>query len=137
MTQDPELQEAMKDTQKLAAMIAPDTNEVAGLKLRPFGPASLAQLMMTGNKLLQPTEDKSDIAFHVLAFLYVHVGDLKAVRRAVMDKDKFADAVWDFADTIKIKDMLEADKEIKTIIERGMVGLDYEVESGGNEQRPN
>jgi hypothetical protein len=136
MTQDPELNEALKDTQKLAAMIAPDGNEVAGLKLRPFGAASLAQLMMTGNKLVQQTEDQTDIAFHVLAFLYVHAGEPKAVRRAVMDKQKFADAVWEFADTIQIKDLLQAGAEIKSIIERGMVGLDYEVTSGSDE-RPN
>jgi hypothetical protein len=137
MTQDPELNEAMKDTQKLAAVVAPDANEVAGLTLRPFGAASLAQLLITGNKLVQQTEDQSDIAFHVLAFLYIHAAPVKTVRRVVMDKGAFADAVWEFADTLKIKDLVQAGAEIKTIVERGMVGLDYEVESGGNDQRPN
>jgi hypothetical protein len=105
--------------------------------LRPFGAASLAQLLITGNKLVQQTEDQSDIAFHVLAFLYIHAAPVKTVRRVVMDKGAFADAVWEFADTLKIKDLVQAGAEIKTIVERGMVGLDYEVESGGNDQRPN
>jgi hypothetical protein len=136
--EDTELKEALNgNTAKVAAIVAPEVNTIAGLTLRPFTAGTLAQLMMTGSKLVAPDGNQDDIAFHVLAFLYIHGGDVAKVRETVMDKAKFAPAVWAFADTVSIKDFIGAAEHIKAIIERGMVGMDYEVVSEGSNDRPN
>ena len=122
---------------KLAAMIAPDALDVASLKLRPFTAGTLAQLTMRGNKLLTGKVEDGDIAFQVLAFLYVHAGEVKEVRRSVMTDGTFTDCVWAFADTVTIKDFMGAADMIRSIIERGMAGLDYEVADNGTGESKN
>jgi hypothetical protein len=143
MNPDPELQAALQaappitaEPPKIAAFIEP-ASVVSGLALRPFTAGTLAQLMMVGNKLIEKTEDQSDIAFHVLGFLYVHAGPVAEVRRSVMERDKFVEAVWKFADTVTVKDFVSAADAIRAIIERGMVGMDYEVVASGEPQSPN
>jgi len=138
---DPELNEALNtstssDAAKVIAFVQPPST-VAGLALRPFTAGTLAQLMMTGNKLIEANNSGDDVAFHVLGFLFIHAGDIATVRVVVMDKAKFAAAVWEFADKLTVKDFVAAAEEIKGIINSGVAGLDYEVAKDGKNESPN
>jgi len=117
--------EITHEIDKLSAFIAP-APVVAGFTLRPFTAASLIIMRKTGNTLLSGSE--ANVEFDVAAFLYAHSGDTKQVRKTAQDAGAWQDAVLNFAETLSVQDFVKAAGEIKSIMERAMVGQDYEVE---------
>lgn len=122
--------EITNEIDKLSAFIEPAPT-VAGLTLRPFTAASLIILRKTGNALLNGSEE--NVEFDVAAFLYAHSGDTKQVRKTAQDAGAWQDAVINFAETLSIKDFVKAAGDIKGIMERAMVGQDYEVQQDNHD----
>ena len=109
--------------------------EVAGLKLRRLTPGSLILLRMTKNGLLDGGEDITDIEYQVLAFLYIHSGDITEVRKSAKNIEVFEDKVLQFADTLSIKDFVKAADQVKQIITESSIGADYTIQDTGDSKK--
>jgi hypothetical protein len=123
------------DTEKAAAFIEPEQIKVGGHVLRPFTAASLILLQQIESPLLDSkklAEGVPDIFFHIAAFIYLHAGDVREVRRAAMDKEAFRDAVLDFTGAMTMEQLSSASGSIQTILQRAVVGMDYQAEDGGS-----
>lgn len=123
------------ETEKAAAFIAPEQITVAGHDLRPFTAASLILLQQIESPLLDSkklADGVPDIFFHIAAFIYLHAGDVREVRRAVMDKEAFRDAVLDFTGEMSMEQLSQASAAIQGILQKAVVGMDYQAEDGGS-----
>lgn len=118
-----------------STFIAPEST-VAGLVLRPLTAGTLILLKQTKNPLLTGslTEDKE---FHVAAFIYIHSGDPRTVRKAAASDTTFREAVLEFADSLSVADFAKAAGQVKDICEKSVIGMNYEVEGGGGNDHPN
>lgn len=126
----------MTSPQETAFTDTPDT--IGNLTLRPLTAGTLILLKQTKNPLMAGGIGEEDREFHVAAFLYIHAGDPKAVRKAAANDAAFREAVLEFADGLTVADFAKAAMQIKDICERSMVGMNYEVEdTGGSDAHPN
>jgi hypothetical protein len=124
----------MNDELKLKEFVAPEAIMVGKHALRPFTATSLILLQEIGSPLLDQAKMAAgvpDIFFQIAAFIYLHAGDPKDVRRAVKDKEGFRDAVLDFTSDMDMVALAKAATSVQEILQRAVVGMDYQPEAGG------
>lgn len=108
-------EEILNQSQKRSDAFIQKENSLKGIKLRPFTAGSLLICKKIGNKLI--TGGESDNAeFDILSFIYIHAAPNIEVRANSYNKEKFWNAVLEWADKLKITDLEEAGKLIEAII---------------------
>lgn len=121
---------------KVQSLVAPPT-VIGDYTLRPFTAGSLIMLQMVKNPLVDQTVSTDDLFFHIASFIYIHTEDRTIVQKAVINLDTFREKVIDFADGLKVTDIIAAANQIREIIERAATALNYEVEGNEKEADPN
>jgi len=124
----------MNDQEKLKAFIETEGPQIAGLQLRKFDANALIYLQAVESPLLdQEKMEKGlhDIIFQIAAFLYIMGAPEQEVRRAVLNREGFRDAVLDFTKGMSVAQLSAASRGIQEILKGAVIGMDYQAEDGG------
>lgn len=106
-----------------------DEISIGNLNLRPFTAGSLLICKRVGNKLIVGGQSE-DPEFDVLSFIYIHSAPKNEVKQNAFNKEKFWNAVIEWADKLKISEIQEAGKVIENIINKSGVGMVVPVDDG-------
>lgn len=132
-------EEILNQSQERNDSFIGDEPSIGQLKLRPFTAGSLLICRRVGNKLITGGQTE-DAEFDVLSFIYIHSAPKNEVKQNAYNKEKFWNAVIDWADKLKISDIQEAGKVIENIINQSGLGIVVPVDDGkssGGKDSPN
>lgn len=121
------------EEQKISAFTEPESPlTIGGHKLKPFTAQSVLLLQQVRSGFLYGLpEDPFEIIVHVAAFIFIHVKPFSELKTIVRNADAFRDAVTDFMGPIPANDLINSVELIKDIMDKGMIGNDYQVEESG------
>lgn len=120
---------------RLDSFIAPHP-KIGDLKLRSFTAGSLLILKKVGNKLVLGGASE-DPEFDILSFIYIHTAPIQEVRYKSFDKQRFWEAVLEWADKIKVQELEQAGKVIEQIIVSSGLAIASPLEGKGGGESPN
>ena len=107
------------------------TPMVGGFKLKPFTAQSLLLLQQTKNGFLgELKQDDPELFFHITAFIYIHVKPFSEIKMVSGNPEEFKNKVIEFSENLSVTDLMKSADTIKTIIEKAVVGNDYQIETG-------
>ncbi|NBT67692.1 MAG: hypothetical protein EBT78_08030 [Betaproteobacteria bacterium] len=133
MTDDEAIQSSTKRTD---SFIKSDF-KIGELKLRPFTAGSLLILKKVGNHLIMGGQT-DNAEFDILSFIYIHTAPLAEVRYKSFDKQRFWEAVLEWADKVKVQELEQAGKIIEEIIVSSGLAIASPIEGkGGGDASPN
>lgn len=124
-------EEAMQSSTKRTDSFIKSDFKIGELKLRPFTAGSLLILKKVGNHLIMGGQT-DNAEFDILSFIYIHTAPLPEVRYKSFDKQRFWEAVLEWADKVKVQELEQAGKIIEEIIVSSGLAIASPVETKGS-----